>query len=692
MEFIGLDIGSQQCVVARSSGEIILNELGGMTTATLVSFKDKERLLGEAAVLASSTNPSNTVDYLNLLLGKTHADVEAKLNSFPSQRGNIVANAHGHPVAAVEYNGATTHFTPVQLMAMLLGKIGRNVPSTDVGALKLGIAIPSNCSADEKTALLQAAKIAGFADAVLVAREHALARCYHRKHPIKGDDEPSKTIVILDVGHVTTSAAVVRFTAQGEAVLATAYNPHLGSVNFERHLYAHFQAKLKASHGVDIKPASRQSRRLLTACEQLKKLLSTIPEAMVHAENLIPDTDITLSITKAEFEKLCSGEAATLAALLEGLLVDAAVAPADISTVEIVGGGTRKPIVQDAIVKAIGPHVILGRMLDSATAVAIGAAFAEDLATSFDVVVLDHEIALEREMQRQDEMMRLLANKRNEIETFVYEIRGKRDQKHGHLIDYAAVNPFLDAAEDWFYSDEADNATLDDATARVLALKTDIVNACEAYFAAVAKDEKELEAHLELESQKAALENKDDDDHDFRKLKTPDRMRLVVKNKDEGNELFKGGNVQHAAARYVKALTHATKFFDLRPDEAAEVKAIKLSLYLNLAQCYLKMESWQKAVVNCKDALDIDPSNTKALYRRALGYEKLKDFEAAFNDITVRLSSMFLKLDACGVQYIQEALRLNPEDKAIVLGHKRLDAYMKKQQEKEKKMWTKAFA
>lgn len=34
-------------------------------------------------------------------------------------------------------------------------------------------------------------------------------------------------------------------------------------------------------------------------------------------------------------------------------------------------------------------------------------------------------------------------------------------------------------------------------------------------------------------------------------------MRLVVKNKEEGTELFKGGNIRPAAARYQKALTHA---------------------------------------------------------------------------------------------------------------------------------------
>ncbi|KAJ8552647.1 hypothetical protein ON010_g9899 [Phytophthora cinnamomi] len=41
----GVDFGAQRCVVAESTGDVVLNELGAMTTATLVSFKGEERLL-----------------------------------------------------------------------------------------------------------------------------------------------------------------------------------------------------------------------------------------------------------------------------------------------------------------------------------------------------------------------------------------------------------------------------------------------------------------------------------------------------------------------------------------------------------------------------------------------------------------------------------------------------------------------
>jgi hypothetical protein len=45
------------------------------------------------------------------------------------------------------------------------------------------------------------------------------------------------------------------------------------------------------------------------------------------------------------------------------------------------------------------------------------------------------------------------------------------------------------------------------------------------------------------------------------------------------------------------------KFFDLSPDDEAEVKGIKTTLYLNLASCYLKLENWDSAIRYCNEAL-----------------------------------------------------------------------------------------
>ncbi|KAJ0405661.1 hypothetical protein ATCC90586_004464 [Pythium insidiosum] len=688
----GLDLGSQRCVVAASSGDVVLNELGGMTTATLLSFKGDERLVGEAAVLSSSTNPQNTVDFVNLLLGKSLADVQARHARVPGHRPAFAhepALGYGSgAVAVVDYARGEQRFSTEQLAAMLLGKLAQQMRrqlQADDEPFHVNLAVPSGWGDAERRALLFAAKIAGIPSASVLSRDAALARCFHRKHPLEAADaEAKRHILIVDMGHTSTSVAVVELS--GESVLSSSCDLQLGSENFDLRLYEHFKAEIEAALRLSLAHHGKEGKRLLQACEKLKKLLSTIAEAAVTVENIAQDRDYTLKTTREVFERLCAADAQRLHALVASALSSAAIDAGAVASVEIVGGGTRIPFVQAALLSALGDRAdaaqLIGRMLDSTTAVAVGAAFCDATATDEPVLSAEELAALETlrhreaEMQDRDAELAAIAHERNAIEAFVYEMRGKRGAKHSDKLDEAALAPLLEAAEDWIYSEEAETATLEAVRAKRAQLQRDVEAACRAYFAAVAADEQALEAQLEAEARKAEMERAAEgggDDHDQRKLKKPERMRLVVKNKDEGNTLFRDGNHQHAALRYIKALGHTAKFFDLTPADEDEVKQLKLSLHLNLAQCYLKLEQWPKAIANCGDALALDAANPKALYRRALAFEKEKNLEAAAADVRAALASA-------------------PEDKAILKLDERLKLLLKRQLDKEKKMWSRAFA
>ncbi|KAF1330759.1 Hsp70-like protein, partial [Globisporangium splendens] len=693
--------GAQRSVVSESNGDVVLNELGSMTTATLVSFKGDERLIGESAVLSSNTNPRNTVDCLNLLLGKSFADVQTITSQFPGQRVSFEQIDDNKVAARVEYQNESKTFSLEQLTGMLFGKLldqmKKRVRDADE-VIQVAVAVPSAWGESEKAALTLASKIAGIPHITIITCDTALARCFNRKHPLEDAPDasaeakaPSKHIAIVDIGHATTSVSIVKLMRDGESVLASECDLSLGADSFDRQLFYHFQKEVKEKYQLDVALNSKEGKRLFQACEKLKKLLSTIGEASVTVENISQDRDVAIKISRDVFEHLCALESDRVTQLMARALEKSQVPPAQIASVEIVGGGTRIPFVQAAILKAFGTDLqrggnLIGRMLDSTTAIAVGAAFSGDAiaATPADSVQLSDEqqkalgayVALEEQMRARDVEIAAIAHERNAIEAFVYEMRAKGSGKHGEKLDSTALNPLLDEAEDWIYSEESEFATLSVIQGKRATIEQQIREACSAYFDAVAADEKALEAHLEEEAKKAEAERiaeGNDDDHDTRKLKKPERMRLVVKNKEEGNELFRDGNHQHAAMRYVKALSHASKFFDLNEKDVEEVNKLKLSLYLNLAQCYLKMESWGKAIANCKDALVIDPQNAKALYRRALAYEKEKNIDLAVADV-------------------KAALKVAPEDKAIAKLDERLKLVQKRQLDKEKKMWSKAFA
>lgn len=156
------------------------------------------------------------------------------------------------------------------------------------------------------------------------------------------------------------------------------------------------------------------------------------------------------------------------------------------------------------------------------------------------------------------------------------------------------------------------------------------------------------------------------------KLPYSQRMARVEANKKEGTDLFKDKNYTNAARFYKQALIHCTKFFNLSPEQKQAVADIEKALHLNLAQCFIKLETWDKAIEHCSTVLKTDPKNTKALYRRALCYDRLKDTEKCSADLRI-------------------VLELIPEDPSVKSLALRNEAERKRQMQKRKEMAKRMF-
>lgn len=467
-------------------------------------------------------------------------------------------------------------------------------------------------------------------------------------------------------------------------------------------------------------PGSKRGLRLLRSCEKLRKLLSQLPTSSVTVENMTDAGDVTVSMTRDDMSRVCAEQLNNFKELLGRALEGVQVV-----AVEVAGGGVRMQVVQDAILASLGKELPLGAKLDDGS-VAVGAALLANEATSSATtgsagseatesdatadaeptsLSTDESNGLSTEqlvvarvaelaMQKKDNEIRELQSCRNEMEAYILDMRGAPKRKHGETIDNNALTDTLNEYENWLW-DNGETASLDEIRSKYSALQvvlegTEVAGEgegapvkregglCSSYLAATADDKLRLEQTLAADAAAAAAQKEaeggEDEDHDFRKLKKADRMRLVTKNKEEGTELFKGGNIRPAAARYQKALTHAAKFFDLSPEDKEEVNQVKLSIFLNLTQCYLKLENYDNAIRYSTDALEISPTSVKAYFRRSAAYEAKKDYDKAFEDI-------------------KKASEHSPtEDKAVVKAMERVKRLIQKEKEKEKKMWGKAFS
>jgi molecular chaperone DnaK (HSP70) len=295
--------------------------------------------------------------------------------------------------------------------------------------------------------------------------------------------------------------------------------------------------------------------------ERLRKLLSQLPEAKVTIEHLQEDTDVTLALKRDEFAALADSLLGRLKELLHtALFVQAdtsrvgmdtsregtqnqeeAVFPgSQLAAVEVLGGGARMPIVQQALHAVCGAQVAaFGFKLDDA-AVALGAALlcvkyhaalppitptvaattttaeqtAEQTAceTEFEMEVeaslptvglTPQELAAaceaEQAMQAQDGELMLMMRLRNTMEAHILDLRGAPSSKHGGSIDRAALSAVLDEYENWLWDAGADMSL---TAAAFQEKQQQLVQAtsslCVAYFAAVAEEKAAVEKDLEL--------------------------------------------------------------------------------------------------------------------------------------------------------------------------------------------------
>ncbi|KAG7257864.1 hypothetical protein CRUP_037344 [Coryphaenoides rupestris] len=166
----------------------------------------------------------------------------------------------------------------------------------------------------------------------------------------------------------------------------------------------------------------------------------------------------------------------------------------------------------------------------------------------------------------------------------------------------------------------------------------------------------------------------EDSDVDFKDV---DKVLSVAEDvKNIGNNFFKNQDWASASRKYSKALRYLEVSGDVLEEDEEVQKRLEptaLSCTLNKAACQLKLTLWQEALDSCNQVLELNESNTKALFRRAQAWQGLKDLDQAMADL-------------------KKAQELAPQDKAVAAEMRRVQIKVKEEKEAEKKIYAKMFA
>lgn len=144
----------------------------------------------------------------------------------------------------------------------------------------------------------------------------------------------------------------------------------------------------------------------------------------------------------------------------------------------------------------------------------------------------------------------------------------------------------------------------------------------------------------------------------------------IVKNK--GTKYFKEENYEVAIKLYKKIIVYLQYESEVEDEGKEKKNALLLAGHLNLAACYLKLENYQEVIQNCEKALELDAKSSKGLFRKGQAYLALKDYDIAKS-------------------YFAKVLETDPTNKAAQKSIFICNEHLKKELQKEKKMYQAMF-
>ncbi len=370
-KILGIDLGTtNSCMAVIDGGDpvVVENSEGARTTPSVVAVNPKsaERYVGLTAKRQAVTNPENTVYSVKRFMGRRYSEetIRPDLDLIPYQVSNAVNGD-----VAVAMSGKA--YAPPEISAMILQKM-----KTDAEA-KLGekisqavITVPAYFDDSQRNATKDAGRIAGLEVLRIINEPTAASLAYGLDK--KGDE----TIAVYDLGGGTFDITILQIGEGVFEVKATNGDTHLGGDDFDQRIIDWIAAEFRRSDGIDLKQDRMALQRLREAAERAKIELSTLMQTEINLPFITADASgpkhLVMTLTRANLDNLVQDLVARSVEPCKKALKDAGVGPNDVDEVILVGGMTRMPAVQKAVVGLFGKEPNQGVNPDEV--VAVGAA------------------------------------------------------------------------------------------------------------------------------------------------------------------------------------------------------------------------------------------------------------------------------------------------------------------------------
>ena len=317
---IGIDLGTTYSVVAIAENghvEVIQNAEGDrLTPSVYAESADGHIMVGAIAKNQASANPGRTVSSVKRLMGSN---------------------------ARIPVNGRS--LSPQEISAHILRKIKADVKRQLGEDVSLAvITVPAYFSDAQRRATQEAGKMAGFEVMRIISEPTAAALAYGLNR------SDIQHILVWDLGGGTFDVSILEVGDGLFHVRAVNGDTHLGGDDWDARLISHLKQQILKIHDRDIESNACMFQQVKEACERIKRELSVQDESHIFlpliAEPNHDAIEIEMTISRQVFEDLTQDMLNMLIPPTRQALKDAALTPADMDRIILVGGATRMPAVR----------------------------------------------------------------------------------------------------------------------------------------------------------------------------------------------------------------------------------------------------------------------------------------------------------------------------------------------------------
>jgi molecular chaperone DnaK len=349
-KIIGIDLGTSNSAAAALIGgrPTIIPSAEGASVAgkafpSVVAFtEDGQRLVGEPARRQAVTNPEGTVMAIKRKMG-TGEKVKIK----------------------------DKEFTPQDISAFILQKIKQDAEAFLSDTVeKAVITVPAYFNDNQRQATKDAGEIAGLEVVRIINEPTAASLAYGL------DKKSDQKILVYDFGGGTLDVSLMEVGDGVFEVKSTSGDTQLGGTDMDNLLIDYIAEDFLNKEGIDLRSDKTANQRLREAAEKAKIELSTTMQTSINlpfiTANQAGPKHLEMTLTRSKLEELVMPVIVKTRQPMEQAIKDGGISTSDITTIILVGGPTRMPVVQKFVSDIVGKEAERG--IDPMECVAMGAA------------------------------------------------------------------------------------------------------------------------------------------------------------------------------------------------------------------------------------------------------------------------------------------------------------------------------